>query len=821
MVLKKEIADQIKDLLQKNPQGLKITEIVRNIKINRNTAGRYLENLLISGQVEMRRLGMAKIYKISQRVPLSAVLSISSEFVIQLDSFLRIVFVNEPFCALVETDSKNLLGRNIEFTPIPLIFDELFVGFIERIKEAIAGHVWSGEIVFRAKGIIVFCRIAPTVFDDGRKGVSILIEDITSRRKAERQVEESERQFRLLAENSLDMIGRIRPDFTHSYASPAYETTLGYLPEEVLGNRWEGFLHPEDFPIMESVGNGLTRNNSSATIRVRAKHKDGHYLWLESSARAIFDEKTGELLEYYAVTRDITERKKAEDALRESEDRYRKLVEISPDAVLIHQDGIIIFVNPAALHLLGASNPDEIIGKNAFDFIQPEFRNPVSKNIEKDLGGDISPAIELIMTRLDGTLVIVEGRGVRTFIEGRPAVQVALRDITERKKAEDALRESEERLRSTFASMDDLVFNLDNNGIFVDPYNLVMAHLYVSPEHFMGKSFRDVLPEEVSDQIQKAITEVKNTGATHQIEYILPITDKPAWFNAKISPRYSLNRTFNGVTIVIRNITDSKLADMELRESEEKYRLVVENGYNAIYIYRDRQILFANHRVTDLTGYTSDELMEMNVWDLVHPDDRARMQESGKRRISGHSLPPNFTGRIIKKSGEVVVCEFFVNRILYQNQPALLGITRDITEQKKAENALRQNEEKFRAIVETSPNIIWEIDLQGKFLYLSPMVRTITGYTPEEMIGKSITDLVPEHGRSYAMKDLSMSISCEGASLPIEVSARHRNGSELILEIRPARMIGPDGNLIGFHGVAVDITDRKRSEEALRRENPR
>ena len=87
MVLKREIADQIKDLLQKNPQGLSIAEIVESIKINRNTAGRYLENLLISGHVELRRFGMAKIYRISQRVPLSAVLSISAESVVQLDSF--------------------------------------------------------------------------------------------------------------------------------------------------------------------------------------------------------------------------------------------------------------------------------------------------------------------------------------------------------------------------------------------------------------------------------------------------------------------------------------------------------------------------------------------------------------------------------------------------------------------------------------------------------------------------------------------------------------------------------------------------------------
>src|SRR4030042_3233410 len=114
MVLKREIADQIKDLLQKNPQGLSIAEIVESIKINRNTAGRYLENLLISGHVELRRFGMAKIYRISQRVPLSAVLSISAESVVQLDSFLRIIFVNESFCMFVGTDCKNLVGKNIE-----------------------------------------------------------------------------------------------------------------------------------------------------------------------------------------------------------------------------------------------------------------------------------------------------------------------------------------------------------------------------------------------------------------------------------------------------------------------------------------------------------------------------------------------------------------------------------------------------------------------------------------------------------------------------------------------------------------------------------
>ena len=175
---------------------------------------------------------------------------------------------------------------------------------------------------------------------------------------------------------------------------------------------------------MESIGKNFTPQNSSATIRGRVKHKDGHYIWVESRVRAIFDEKTLELSEYYAVTRDITDRKKAEQEIAESEDRYRTLVEISPDAVVIQQQGKFIFVNPAALKLYGALHPAELIGKNVIDFIQPEFRMGVRKNIEKDLNGEITPPMELHILRIDGTAVFVECRGVKTSINGEPAIQI-------------------------------------------------------------------------------------------------------------------------------------------------------------------------------------------------------------------------------------------------------------------------------------------------------------------------------------------------------------------------------------------------------------
>jgi PAS domain S-box-containing protein len=450
MGLKKEISDQIKDLLRKNPQGLSITEIVRAVNINRNTAGRYLENLLVSGQVELRRFGMAKIYRISQRVPLSAVLSISAESVIQLDSFLRIVFVNESFCSLTGTDSINLVGKNIEYTPVGLVFDEVFVKFIERIREGVAGNEWSGEINLRSKGIIVFCRIAPTVFEDGRRGVSILLEDITRRKQGEYALLESKATARALMNSPTDTV--ILMD-THGLILDLNDTAAFKFKK--YGGNLTGTLADTLLP------ENIAQSRRTLTTRVIEKkqmvryedERDGR--WYDTVAYPII--VNGEVTRIAMIARDITDRKKSEEALRESEERYRQLVEISPDAVIIHQEEKITYLNPAALSLLGAKDANELLGKPVFDMIHPDYHDTIRNQIKKDLDGKTTPPIELRMVRVDGATVIVEERGVKTTIHGKPAILVAIRDITERKCIETELRESEDKYRTLIDLANDVV----------------------------------------------------------------------------------------------------------------------------------------------------------------------------------------------------------------------------------------------------------------------------------------------------------------------------------------------------------------------------
>ncbi len=156
MVLRREITARITDLLRQNPQGLSITEIVRTGGINRNTAGRYLDNLLISGQVEMRHFGMAKIYSLSQRLPVSSVLSISSEFVMQLDSSLRIIFLNQPFIDLLGTSEKEILGKNIEFSPVHPFFDDMFPRVLAWLHDGLSGTEFKGTLEVPGQGPDLF-----------------------------------------------------------------------------------------------------------------------------------------------------------------------------------------------------------------------------------------------------------------------------------------------------------------------------------------------------------------------------------------------------------------------------------------------------------------------------------------------------------------------------------------------------------------------------------------------------------------------------------------------------------------------------------------
>jgi PAS domain S-box-containing protein len=818
MVLKKEISLQIKDLLQKNPQGLSITDIVKEVKINRNTAGRYLENLLVSGQVDMRRLGMAKIYMISQRVPLSAVLSVSSEMVVQLDRNMRIIFANDPFLRLIGSERENFIGKNIEFTSAAVVFEDPFSEFLENIRQGIEGNEWSGEIVLSAKKAILFCRIAPTVFEDGRKGVTVILDDVTSQREAQQKLEESERQFRLLAENSVDMIGRIKPDYTHSYASPAYTTTLGYLPEEVIGKPGHLFIHPDDVPIVEAAESNLTPQNSSTTIIFRSKHKAGHYIWTESHVRAIFDEKTRELSEYYAIIRDINDQKTAEEELRNSEDKYRKLIEISPDSVLLHREGKIIYANPATFRLLHATQSDQIIGKKVLDFISPAFRDLIRKNIQKDLLGQESPWTELRMIRLDGETITVEGRGIATVIDGKTTIQVAIRDVTEQKRAEDALKTKERQLFSIYSNVPDVLFYLsvevDNRFRFLTVNQAFLDTLNLTENQVVGKYVDEVIPEPLYSRARGKYHQAISEKRTIQWEEVQDYPAGKRYGDCHVTAVFDETGHPTNIIGSVHDSTQYRSVETALQKSEDLYRSLAEASTDLIFVIgKDDRVEYVNSFASSLVNKPADQIIG-HPRTTLFPPEIATNQKKALETVFETGSPVRREGYLTFAGRAYWFDHFLVPlKDAGNHVKSVLGISRDITDRRELEQELQESEEKYRNVINRANDVICIIQ-DGIIKMCNPRLSEFWGGPLEEIIGRHISGFVHPDVWSEVIARYNRRIAGEKIPQIYETVLMHKDGSRSFVELNAGIILyeGKPADLV----IIRDINDRKKAEQELR-----
>ncbi len=255
---------------------------------------------------------------------------------------------------------------------------------------------------------------------------------------------------------------------------------------------------------------------------------------------------------------------------------------------------------------------------------------------------------------------------------------------------------------------------------------------------------------------------------------------------------------------------ERKEAEKALRESEEKYSILVESSLIGIYIDQDGKIVFANKRLAEIYRYSIHELVGMESWRLVHPEDRALTDEMRTRRLGGKEVPWEYEARGLTKEGETVWITRRNALMEYQGRPAILGNVADVTQRKVAEEALREAEERYRTVLEASPDPMVAYDMEGKVVYLNPAFSDTFGWNREELLGKRI-DYVPEV--NWPETQIMIDRVLAGESFSGIKSRRYtKQGSVLDVSISVATYLDRDGKPVGSVHTLRDVTKRKRLE---------
>lgn len=394
----------------------------------------------------------------------------------------------------------------------------------------------------------------------------------------------------------------------------------------------------------------------------------------------------------------MTGRAAAEEASRGSEDRYRRLVELSPDMVAVHCEGRFVYVNPAGVKLLGAASSEDLIGKPVLDFVHPDYRDAVLSRMLQNQEGEQTPLSELKIMRFDGQVIDVEIAGIpTTYQDCKPAVQVIIRDITERKRAEEALRASEERYRWLVELSPYMVaIHCEGRFVYLNAAGVKLLGVASSAE-LIGTPILDIVPPDYRELVSERVRQILKGKQTPLSEQKIIRFDGQI-IDVEVAGISTTHHDKPAVQIIMRDITERKGTEQALKESESRYRtLVTASAQMVWYANATGEVQFGSSLWQDLTGQSDEEIIGMGWLDALLPESRERTARLWQQAVETknfyedeqHVRTRDGGYRIFRVRGAPVFDEDGQVR-------EWAGTHTDITERKQAEQALFESEERFR-----------------------------------------------------------------------------------------------------------------------------
>jgi PAS domain S-box-containing protein len=655
---------------------------------------------------------------------------------------------------------------------------------------------------------------------EGAKFYQSIVRDITERKRTEQTVQAAKEFAENLIQTANTIVVGLNTQGVVTIFNKAAEEITGYARQELANRTWFEVLTPRDrYPEVRKeferlLQGGLPKRFENAILTKSGKER--HIVW---SNNEIYEQ--GNIVGTISFGIDITERKIAEEALLQSEERYRQLFELSPDTIFIQSEGNIVFINDAGVHLFGATSKEELIGRRVLDLMHPDYREIVTLRIAqlKDLRQSL-PMIEEKYLRLDGSSVDVEVGASPFLYKGKPAAQVVVRDITERKQAENTLRHSEERFRRLVGSVTDYIYSVKlESGRPVATTHApacVSVTGYTAEEYAADPDLWHRMIYEKDKQIVTNLTEKILTGFE-----VLPLEHRIVHKNGSfrwVKNTIVVKRDAKGVPIaydgLIEDITMQKQADEVLRESEETAHALLNASSDATLLLDiERRIIAINEAGAQKFGKRVDDLIGVCA-DVLFPSE---ITESAKALIDQVLRTCKRVHFKVVQNGIHLENTMYPITDAKGNVTRIAIFSRDITEHIQAEEAIQRERNLLRTLIDNLPDAIYVKDDTCRKTIANPADVYNTGHQSEaEVLGKNDFDLFPKELAEGFFADDQLVLQTGKPVLNREEYILNAEGKKQWLSTSKLPLRNEKGQITGLVGIGRDITERMQTEEALR-----
>lgn len=493
--------------------------------------------------------------------------------------------------------------------------------------------------------------------------------------------------------------------------------------------------------------------------------------------------------------------KRTLDDLRKSEQRFKKIIERNPDAILIvDNEGSIKFANPAA---------EQLFKITVNELLSRVFGYPVIKGKHTEIN----------IVRHDENTVVGEMRTIDIDWDDRETYLTSIRDITERKKIENAIRESEEKMRITLNSIGDAVIATNDKGLIISMNPVAERLTEWSFEEACGKPLPEVfhiINSQTRNTVENPVDIVIESGKIVGLaNHTLLISKKGQEYQIADSgaPIMDDKGDIKGVVLVFRDVTSEYALRQQIVASEKRFRSLFEQSGDGIAVHDlEGELIDVNLKLCELIGYNKEEFLKSNLIETSPNKEIIKINEKAfaKLKEEGEVL---FETEFQTKTGELLIGEISAKVVEIGDKKLVHAIMRDITDRKKASELLLKSEEEYRQLVETLNEGILKIDMAGNISFVNPKMAEMLGYYVEETIGLSILDIVHEDEHKKVTSLFQSQTIAEHKQT--ELKFKKKNGQIITMLINSSSIPDQQNKFSGALLGAADITEIKKVQKEL------